>query len=221
MPDGSKFTRMVDVDRYYHLAEGVTSNRLHNGWTLEDCCRNKRGNKVTIKRVFSMPDGSEYNRACDVDRYHNLRPGRTSSRLSRGWTEEECAKNFRYNKVNREKIAETTRLKRNLVDCDKRFKHILNIPNKGVFRGLEYLDTLNGSRLGTSRNRIHDGWTKEECINNKRVKSGKRVFNMPDGSVLTYCRDVDRYYNLGLETTKNRLASGWTEQECANNKKRG
>lgn len=42
---------------------------------------------------------------------------------------------------------------------------------------------------------------------------------MPDGSVLTKCIDVDRYYNLKYGKTSMRLYKGWTEQECANNKR--
>lgn len=42
---------------------------------------------------------------------------------------------------------------------------------------------------------------------------------MPDGSVLTSCIDVDRYYNLGRGVTRHRLILGWTEKECAGNRR--
>lgn len=69
--------------------------------------------------------------------------------------------------------------------------------------------------------RLENGWSEQECANNKKDGVGRReyVFNMPDGTVLTKCPDVDRYYGLCRGATSVRIRTGWLEEECANNRK--
>lgn len=54
MPDGSVLTSCIDVDRYYGLNKGGTSNRIRLGWTIEECANNRRdGVKVLISMSFT------------------------------------------------------------------------------------------------------------------------------------------------------------------------
>lgn len=147
--------------------------------------------------VFEMPNGEVFRCNTDLDRYHNLARGTTSQRLHRGWTVKECIQNFRHNKVYR-----------------------FEMPDGSILTQCSDVDKYYGFKIGRTRSRLVQGWTEERCANNdfKRVRV-RHTFNMPDGSVLIKCKEVDKYYGFRLGLTSCRLSSGWTEEECALNKR--
>lgn len=203
MPDGTILHKLVDVDRYYNLGSYTTSNRLKSGWTIEECANNKRlGYKNNYNRIFHMPDGTILYRATKVDEYYNLRVGTTVNRLNQDWTEEECANNKRVN---------------------YEYKYTFHMPDGTTLHRATDVDRYYGFKKTATR--LQKGWTEEECANNKknfsifRHKRTKHEFHMPDGTVLYKLVDVDNYHGLGKRTTSNRLLIGWTEEECANNKR--
>ena len=206
MPDGSVLTSCIDVDRYYGLNKGGTSNRIRLGWSIEECANNRRdGGKGLNKYEFHMPDGSIIMSCTGVDRYYNLGTNVTHERLKRGWTEEECAKNQKG--VGKE-------LK----------KYEFHMPDGSVLTRVVDVDRYYKLCRNATQSRIRLGWTEEECANNKREGGREREtyeFHMPDGSTITTCNEVDRYYNLGKNTTRQRLKRGWTEEECARNRRGG
>lgn len=52
------------------------------------------------------------------------------------------------------------------------------------------------------------------------IENGILIFNMPDRSVLHSCDEVDNYHNLCSGLTYLRICKGWTEKDCANNRRR-
>ena len=196
MPDGSILIRQYDVDDYHNLSRGTTGQRIHRGWTVDEC---SRGYRTRVPYRFEMPDGSILTKPSEVDNYHGLKQGRTIHRLHfDGWTIEECALNKRLRPE----------------------KHIFNMPDGSVLTRCRDVDSYHGLLEGTTSGRLCQGWSEERCANNdfKRVRVS-HTFNMPDGSVLTKCKEVDRYHGFSLGTTSCRLYDGWTEDECALNKR--
>lgn len=194
LPNGEVFKCNTDLDRYHNLARGTTSQRLHRGWTVKECIQNFRHNKVYR---FEMPTGEILTKCNEVDKYYGFTSGRTRSRISSGWSEKECA-------LNRKEV----------------YLHTFKMPDGSILTQCSDVDKYYGFRVGRTRSRLAQGWTEERCANNdcKRVKK-KYKFKMPDGSVLYKPIDVDRYYNLGKGVTGGRIHTGWTEQECANNRR--
>ena len=196
MQDGSILIRQYDVDDYHNLSRGTTGQRIHRGWTVDECAR---GYRTRVPYRFEMPDGSILTKPSEVDNYHGLKQGRTIHRLHfDNWSVEECALNKRL----------------------KPEKHIFYMPDGSVLTRCKDVDSYHGLLEGTTSGRLCQGWSEERCANNdfKRVRVS-HTFNMPDGSVLTKCKEVDRYHGFSLGTTSCRLYDGWTEDECALNKR--
>lgn len=220
MPDGSVLHNLRDIDRYNGLKLGITQSRFNRGWTIEECINNCK-EKGEPKYKFKMPDGSVLTVLRDVDRYYGLRFGVTTDRLKNGWSEEECANNFRIAYVDREHINRVTENKRVNFDKDSRFLYVFKLPNGKIVRGCPAVDVYYGLKTGTTANRLNDGWTIEECANNSRekvVRKGNNEFHMPDGTVLTFYYEIDSYYGNRRGTTSSRLNRGWTIAECIKNK---
>lgn len=95
------------------------------------------------------------------------------------------------------------------------------MPNGKVYYKPTAVDRFYNLPSSTTATRLRQGWSTEECARNVRYNtmSGKFCFYMPDGSILTRCSDVDKYYGLCENNTNVRLSKGWTVEECANNKK--
>ena len=194
MPDGSILHNFRDVDNYYNLMVGTTNTRVYIGWTEQECANNRRKN-VAKTYTFNMPDGSVLTRQYDVDDYHKLARGTTGQRIHRGWTVEECVRGYR-----------------------TRVPYKFEMPDGNILTKPSEVDNYYGLKQGRTIHRLHsDNWTVEECALNKRLRPEKHIFNMPDGSILTRCKDVDNYHGLSEGTTSGRLAQGWTEERCANN----
>ena len=151
---------------------------------------------------FKMPDGQILHKTFDVDRYYNLKTKTTCGRLRCGWSEDECAMN-----------------KRDTVRRDgNRSKSVFKMPDGTVLRSNKALDKYLGLANGTTSQRLHRGWTVEECIQNFRFYKSY-VFNMPDGTVLSRPREVDKYHGISKGCTTYRLSHGWTLDECSANKR--
>ena len=56
LPNGEVFKCNTDLDRYLGLSRGTTGQRIHRGWTVEECALNKRLS-TQGKYRFEMPDG--------------------------------------------------------------------------------------------------------------------------------------------------------------------
>lgn len=91
------------------------------------------------------------------------------------------------------------------------------MPDGSILKSCAEVDRYYGFKDNTTFARLKIGWSNEECASNKRTNGGKFVFHMPDGTILTKARDVDRYFKLKLDTTKKRLSRGWSEDECVSN----
>lgn len=192
MPNGEVFKCNTDLDRYLGLSRGTTSQRLHRGWTVEECIQNFRHYRTYR---FEMPNGDVLTTCNEVDKYYGFTSGRTHSRISSGWSEKECA-------LNRKEV----------------YLHTFKMPDGSILTQCSDVDKYYGFRIGRTRSRLAQGWTEERCANNdfKRVKK-KYKFKMPDGSVLYKPIDVDRFHDLVTNTTSHRLFRGWSEEECAMN----
>ena len=221
MPGGIVLRSFRDIDRYHNLNLGTTQSRVRRGWTIEECVNNYR-KKNEPAHKFRMPNGELLIVCRDVDRYYNLRLGTTQDRLKNGWSEEECSSNHRIVDVDRDQLDIITKNKRVNFDRDSRFSHIFKLPNGKLVRGCPAVDEYYGLDIGTTSNRLYDGWTEKECVNNRRekvVRRGNNEFHMPDGSILTFYYEIDLYYGLNRGTTGTRLHRGWTLDECINNKR--
>lgn len=219
MPNGTVLHMPIDVDRYYNLVLGTTHTRLNNGWTIVECANNTPPYRK--KRVFQMPDGTVLTQAKDVDIYYGLRQGTTTYRLNQcGWTEQECAYNF---KQKGSPKAVPQRGARGRQEKRVRRVHVFQLPNGTVTQVCYDVDRFYNLKLGTTSSRLEKGWTVAECAYNKRQERPKKVgkyrFPMPDGRVFTMASEVDSYYGLGSSTTASRIKRGWTELECAHNRR--
>lgn len=207
MPNGEVLTSFPQVDAYYGLTKGVSSVRYHSGWTIEECCKNRRDSKS--KHKFILSNGIITYNTRDVDRFLGQKLGTTYKRLLKGWTVEECAKGSKEG-TTREKVWKDTE------------EYLQNNPtylnHKRVYNLFD-IDKYYKLEEGTTLTRLCNGWTIAECIRNAKSKNGMMyTFNMPDGTVLYKCSDIDKYYGLTEGVTLNRLIRGyWTEDECANN----
>lgn len=194
MPNGSILHNRRDVDRYHNLGLGTTAGRLDRGWSEQECANNEKKAKYT----FKMPDGSVLHRCYEVDDYYKFkRRGITANRINSGWSEQECANNKK----------------------EEKGVHTFYMPDGSVLKRFTDVDRYHKLKLGTTSRRLTLDWTADECANNERDENRKSeyVFKMPDGSILTECRYVDKYYGLSRGTTRGKLAGGWTIEECANN----
>lgn len=192
MPNGEVLKCNTDLDRYHGLSRGTTSQRLHRGWSVDECIQNFRHYRVYR---FEMPNGEILTKCDEVDKYYGFTSGRTRSRISLGWSERECA-------LNRKD------------DCT----HVFEMPDGSILTQCSDVDKYYGFKIGLTRSRLAQGWTEKRCANNecKRVTK-KYKFKMPDGSILFKPIDVDRFHNLVINTTSSRLHRGWSEEECAMN----
>ena len=50
MPDGTVLYRARDVDRYYGLGFGTTSQRIFHGWSDERCANNQRARSTHLRK---------------------------------------------------------------------------------------------------------------------------------------------------------------------------
>lgn len=188
LPNGEVFNCNTDLDRYLGLSRGTTSQRLHRGWTVEECIQNFRHYRTYR---FEMPNGDVLTTCDEVDRYYGFTSKRTRARIHLGWSEKECALNRR-----------------------EEYSHIFKMPDGSILTQCSDVDKYYGFRIGRTRSRLAQGWTEERCANNdfKRVRV-RHTFNMPDGSVLIKCKEVDKYYGFRIGLTSCRLSLGWTEEE--------
>lgn len=153
------------------------------------------------KYVFKMPNGIEINTVIEVDDYYGFKHGKTYGRLQRGWTVDECAANCKNAKPRVRK------------------SFIFNMPDGSVLTRAVDVDRYHDLKVGTTTKRLNIGWTEEECSENKRDDAMKwpYTFNMPNGAVFHNPNKVDKYYGNRNGMTSQRLNSGWTEEDCANN----
>lgn len=158
--------------------------------------------KIKDKKTNTVFDRPE-----DLDRYLGRPIGTTRSRLSRGWSAEDC--------LNDKRIINSQSAKEPLIG--------FTMPDGSRLKYASEVDAYYKLSRGTTLRRLSNGWTLYMCTHNNNKKSDKDdkmyVFRMPDGSLLFNDLDVDNYYGLKKGTTYRRMrTNGWTVKECANNK---
>lgn len=218
MPDGSILTKSEDVDNYENVEKGTTRDKIKRGEKLKydyhakkdegrtTLIKSNKGKESVKVHNFKLPDGTTTIRYVDIDNLTGQPEGTTAKRLAEGWTVGECVRNGKGNEF------------------------VFYLPNGDKIVGCSALDRALKREQGTTERRLALGWNFYKCMTDGAVVKadikrtldmlmGEYTFNMPDGSVLKRCDEVDAYYDMPFTNiTELRLQRGWTEDECANNK---
>lgn len=225
-PDGHTFNNMNDVDNYYRLSRGTTRKRLRAGWSVEECVANYK------KGVSDLETSTK----------------KQEERVKKLVVEELKKQSNEEKKKSEEKDKKKASKRISKSWWSISGKYEFHMPSGITIRTCVGVDRYYGLKEGTTNKRLKRGWSTVECANNKieplvkeegsnktktveeqenksttkKPKSLKPCrFSMPDGRVLANCEEVDKYYNLDIGTTRDRLEKrNWSSSQCARNRQR-
>lgn len=196
--EGKVFKSINEASKYYNVASSSVNRRLNNGWSIEEAFelverKNARSKEVTL-------EGITYRSIKEACMYYCKDYDKIKHRLRTGWSVEEA-----FDLDEREYMYKGS--PRPIIIEGKSFE---SIKEACKYYKMDYDKVC--SRLSAK------GWTKkwsiEEAFELEIRKDGGYKPVTVEGKTFRSVAEAARYYNMNYDTAKDRINSGWTNEEA-------